>query len=129
MEPNNVTTDAPQVPIQSSDTPNQIIPNAPDTSGLGGLGNTNGPTMAPSISPPPDVPGNHAKLWKMLAGLSVGVSSFGTAVATRGQKGGAQEVSAYEAQQQEMALKDAANKRAQKQQELEQQEGKSRIEL
>jgi hypothetical protein len=48
---------------------------------------------------PPDVPGNHAKLVGMLAGLGVAISAAGKSIGTHGREGGAPDVVNYYAQQ------------------------------
>ena len=77
-----------------------------------------GPGKSP-MATPADVPGNHAKLFGMLAGLGVALSATGKALATHGREGGAQDVAAYVEQQQQ-------EKRAQADQKMKQADFETR---
>lgn len=59
---------------------------------------------------PPPPPPPHARLLAMVQGLSLGLSAFGTSLATHGKEGGAQEVAQVqgEEQQQKIAAQQAA---------------------
>jgi len=48
--------------------------------------------------------GKHAPLMNLIAGIAQGFSAFGTSLATKGEKGGAQQVAEYENQKQQLEM-------------------------
>jgi len=60
----------------------------------------------------PDVPGNHAKMAAMLIGLGTTISAASKAIATGGREGGPQDIQNYYATQQNQALKQKQEARA-----------------
>lgn len=75
------------------------------------------------INAQPTVPPNapHAKLLAMVNALAIGLSSFGTAVATHGEKGGAQEVAEIQGEQQNQKIQAQQAAQAQKNAKIQQQ--------
>jgi hypothetical protein len=74
------------------------------------------PPPAPPTPPPP-----HAKLLAMVSGLAMGLSAFGTAIATKGKEGGAPEVSQLQSEEQNRQVQQQEAGTAQKNAQLQQQ--------
>ena len=85
---------------------------APDLSGLGGPAPM--PTFAGKLDGQtgqaiPNPPGSHMGLGQVLMQLGIATSAAGKAISTHGREGGAQDVAAFQEQQQRETTEDASH--------------------
>lgn len=133
--PTPAPTPAPSMPTPTppAQVPGSDIPSAQPPTPAEAVQTVNAPAVEQfraanerfnQIAGSPTMPtptGRHARLVAMIQGLSIGAGAFGESIATHGERGGAQEVSQIQAQQQEQKIRAQEEARAERNASLQQQ--------